>query len=428
MGRLDTTSPVTTFVNSGTIAPGLDKYLWDAANPSIDVTQFNSLTLAGTYSARPGAVIEINTQLVDDKSRHGTLVITETVDTGGAVTGVKVNHQGGDGALTDEGIEIIRILGTGNHAQEGRMFRLISDFTTKDGKSAVVAGAYAYWMEDDRDWDYQSGSPIADQSGIFLRNARKANGGKVVNPNTPLYESYSLILGNLNRLQTLEQRVGHRNWLNSTMTPVVNDAYPQSQGERAIENRAVWMRLDGGTGTWKPRLGSDSRGEQTRYDLDYGRMNFGIDVPLYLGEGGGKLIGGVNLNAGQGDAKVKSPNGDGKLKFKNQGLGATLTWYSDNGFYADAQARYNWYTTDINSHTIKSVGSQVNSNDGRGQAYSLEVGRVFGLSDQWSLTPQAQLTWSRTDFDSFVDGPVQPGHQRGGLQEPGGPGRPGPEL
>ncbi|UQZ89918.1 hypothetical protein C4J81_12130 [Deltaproteobacteria bacterium Smac51] len=396
----------TTVTNSGTIAPGLDQYIWNVNDPLIDVTQFNALTLAGSYTATEGATIEIHTQLIDDTSQHGTLVIQDKVEDNSAVTGVRVTHQGGDGALTTQGIEIIRIVGTDDHVAQGAKFKLVSDFKTRDGRDAVVAGAYAYWMEDDFDYDYQAGAVNQNSTGIYLRNAMKPGGGnvKVVNPNTPLYESYALILGTLNRLPTLEQRVGHRNWVNSPgSVPVVNDAYPVSEGERAIENRGPWIRMEGATGTFKPNLGSDTGNEQSEYELDYGRLNVGLDWPVYVFENGSKLIGGVNANFGQGDAEVKSPNGDGKLKTRNKGLGASLTWYSDGGFYADAQARYNWFDTDIRSHTITSAGNQVSSNDGRGKAFSLEIGQIFDLDEKWSLTPQGQLSWSETTFDSFID-------------------------
>ena len=386
----------TTFVNSGTIAPGLDRYLWNTTHPTIPVTQFNSLTLAGNYSAKDGAAVEISTELIDDTSMHGTLVITGSVDQAGAVTAVKVNHQGGTGATTDQGIEIIRILGSADHAAQGKMFRLVSDFTAPNGKPAVVAGAYSYWLEDDVDWDYTTGTPIAGQSGLFLRNLKKSNGNKVINPNTPLYESYALILGNLNRLPTLEQRVGHRNWR--------NDAYPDNGGERIIENRALWAQVEGDTGTYKPSLGSDDEGESSKYDLDFSRFNMGVDWPLHVADNGSKLIGGLNISFGHGSAKVRSDNGDGNVKTDSEGIGATLTWYADNGFYADTQARYNWFSTDINSSTIKSAGHQVSSNNGDGHAFSLEIGRIFNMKNpQWSLTPQAQLVYSRTSFDSFVD-------------------------
>lgn len=43
------------------------------------------------------------------------------------------------------------------------------------------------------------------------------------------------------------------------------------------------------------------------------------------------------------------------------------------------------------------------TNSGGLYAFGLELGQRFALSDSWSLTPQAQLTCSRVDADSFVD-------------------------
>ena len=63
--------------NSGTIAPGLPGFAQTFNNAT---PQFTSLTLNGDYTAADGAVVEINTQLVDDASLHGTLVITGVVD------------------------------------------------------------------------------------------------------------------------------------------------------------------------------------------------------------------------------------------------------------------------------------------------------------------------------------------------------------
>ncbi len=45
----------------------------------------------------------------------------------------------------------------------------------------------------------------------------------------------------------------------------------------------------------------------------------------------------------------------------------------------------------------------VTNNDGYGYAFSLELGRIFDLNENWSLTPQGQLSYTRATFDSFVD-------------------------
>ena len=370
--------------NSGTISPGLARFArrFDSTDPA-----FISLTLNGNYTATPGAVVEINTQLANDHSRHGTLIINGVVEDSSAVTGVRVIHHGGNGATTQRGIEIIRILGDSDHAAQGRKFQLISDFSTRDGRSAVIAGAYSYLMQDDVDYGNSVNPSLT--SGIYLRNAIDSSGNLILHPGTPLYESYPLILGGLNRLPTLEQRLGHRLWLEDS-----------GGGQRQPDRRAAWLRLEGSTGHYKPKLDSC---RNVSYDLDFGRLNFGLDLPVYDSEAGSRLMLGLNLNLGLGSADIDAFQGKGSIDARNEGLGATLTWFGRSGFYADAQARFNWFDSDISSDTIHSASKQIEGNDARGRAFSLEIGRIFNLNDHWSLTPQAQLMYSRTSFESFVD-------------------------
>src|SRR3546814_11989482 len=82
------------------------------------------------------------------------------------------------------------------------------------------------------------------------------------------------------------------------------------------------------------------------------------------------------------------------------GLGATLTWYSPDGFYADAQARFSWFSSDLKS-TI--LGRLAKNNDGEGQAFSMELGKRWAAGSKLSITPQVQLTWSDIGFDAFPD-------------------------
>lgn len=90
--------------------------------------------------------------------------------------------------------------------------------------------------------------------------------------------------------------------------------------------------------------------------------------------------------------------GDGGIKTDGHGLGATLTWYSPDGFYADAQAQFSWYNSDLKSATL---GRLVKGNDGDRKAFSVELGKRSTMSGK--LTPQIQLSWSDVDFGSFVD-------------------------
>lgn len=390
----------TTVINNGTIAPGLERF-----NNAFDNTnsEFVPLTLAGNYRAGSGAAVEIHTELLDDMSQHGSLTIDGVIDPASdkSGTGVVVVHQGGNGAVTDHGIEIIRLRGNGSGLSQnelvkqlGENFHLVSDFKTDKGQNAVVAGAYSYILESDKDW---YGKPN-DQAGLFLRNPSNNDGSPVLHPATPLYESYLLILGGLNKLPTLEQRVGHRPWLKEDSGQ--NTEYDRSS--TGIYPRNVWVRMEGMKGYYKPDLDSD-KGSESSYRLRFSRINVGMDIPIYENDDGSRLFAGINGNMSKAWADIDSPHGNGDITTTGHGFGATLTWYNHNGFYTDAQAWYNWFKSDIDSDTITSSSHQVKENHAKGYALSLETGRIFDFNQYWSLTPQAQITYSRVNFDSFND-------------------------
>ena len=391
---------LTTIINNGTIAPGLERF-----NNTFDSTdsQFVPLTLAGNYRAGKGAAVEIHTELLDDISNHGSLTIDGVIDSASdkSGTGVVVIHQGGNGATTNHGIEIIRLRGNNSGATQADLikqldenFHLVSDFKTSKGQNAVVAGAYSYIMESDKDW-YDNPN---NQVGLFLRNATNNDGSLVPHPATPLYETYSLILGSLNKLPTLEQRIGHHPWLND------KNGYETGydRGKTEIYPNNVWMRVEGMKGYYEPDLDSN-KGSTSSYRLRFSRVNVGVDMPIYENADGSRLIAGINGNMSRAWSDIDSIHGSGDITTTGYGLGATLTWYNHNGFYTDAQAWHNWFKSDIDSNTITTDLDQVKGNHAKGYALSLEVGRIFDLNQHWSLTPQAQIAYSRVNFDSFTD-------------------------
>ena len=391
---------LTTIINNGTIAPGLERF-----NNTFDSTdsQFVPLTLAGNYKAGKDAVVEIHTELLDDVSNHGSLTIDGVIDPASdkSGTGVVVIHQGGNGATTNHGIEIIRLRGNNSKIAQADLikqldenFHLVTDFKTNKGQNAVVAGAYSYIMESDKDWY----GDLNNQAGLFLRNATNNDGSRVLHPATPLYESYSLILGSLNKLPTLEQRVGHRPWLNDKNG--YEAGYDRGKTDGSPQN--VWMRVEGMKGYYEPDLDSN-KGSTSSYRLRFSRVNVGVDTPIYENADGSRLIAGINGNMSKAWSDIDSIHGSGDITTSGYGLGATLTWYNHNGFYTDAQAWHNWYKSDIDSNTITTDLDQVKGNHAKGYALSLEVGRIFDLNQHWSLTPQAQIAYSRVNFDSFTD-------------------------
>ncbi|MBF8720403.1 autotransporter outer membrane beta-barrel domain-containing protein [Pseudomonas guariconensis] len=60
-----------------------------------------------------------------------------------------------------------------------------------------------------------------------------------------------------------------------------------------------------------------------------------------------------------------------------------------------------WYDSELRSSQLsKKLES---GNRGNGIAASIEIGHRLALNDIWSVTPQAQLSWSQVRFDSFTD-------------------------
>ncbi|PRD40345.1 autotransporter outer membrane beta-barrel domain-containing protein, partial [Phyllobacterium phragmitis] len=72
-----------------------------------------------------------------------------------------------------------------------------------------------------------------------------------------------------------------------------------------------------------------------------------------------------------------------------------------SGLYLDGQAQVSWYDSDLGSHTAHRT--LADGNDAFGYALSLEAGKRFAIDPRWTITPQAQLTWSQVDFDGFTD-------------------------
>src|SRR5690606_8415760 len=92
--------------------------------------------------------------------------------------------------------------------------------------------------------------------------------------------------------------------------------------------------------------------------------------------------------------------GSGDISTDGYGFGGTLTWYGNNGFYVDGTAQVTWYSSDLSAHP---VGGLENSNNAFGSALSVESGKRIAMQDNWSLTPQVQLTYSKARFDNFSD-------------------------
>jgi fibronectin-binding autotransporter adhesin len=126
-----------------------------------------------------------------------------------------------------------------------------------------------------------------------------------------------------------------------------------------------------------------------------------VGVDGLLGEySSGMLIGGVNVQYGRINADIRSDIGKGHNSTDSFGVGATLTWYGNDGIYVDGQASIAHLSTDLSADA---TGELAHNNDGVGYGFSIETGRKVRVGGNWSVTPQAQLAYTSVDFDAFTD-------------------------
>ncbi|MCL7999473.1 autotransporter outer membrane beta-barrel domain-containing protein [Brucella sp. 21LCYQ03] len=342
------------------------------------------LHVAGSYASTGGG-ITINTALGGDNSKTDMLKVDGDVS---GKTMLTVHNDGGFGEKTVNGIKVVDVAGktTGG-------FSLAGDYYTKDGQSAVVAGAYAYTL--------RRNSPIAPNDGNwYLTNVVYNHGDTPVDPNNPnnptprysagvpVYEGYAQNMQALNKLPTLQQRVGNRYWTGENGDGKDKGAVVNSYG--------VWARVEGAHNRFEPNTTT----ARMKQDINTYMMQAGIDGQFYEDENG-KLIAGFNGQYGHAKGDISSFSGDGSISTDAWSLGATATWYGNNGFYVDTQGQISWFDNDLESSTAN-IGL-ANGRKAMGYGLSVEAGQRIDIDQNWSLTPQAQLAWSSIDADDFND-------------------------
>lgn len=332
-------------------------------------TAGTALSVAGNYDGNNGTIV-INTVLGGDDS------LTDIMMVGGDTSGstmVQVINRGGVGAPTTEGIKIIDVTG-----QSNGVFSLLGA-TAKTSKQVVIAGAYTYGL-------YKNGISTPTDGDWYLRR-EGGDDQPHYNPGTPIYESFSNILQALNKLPTLQQRVGNRYW---------NGAAASEGAGTIIDGRGIWGRIQG----THYRLEANRSTTGLKQDINAFIMQVGIDGQFIETEAG-RLIGGFTAQYGKAKNDVISSHGDGKIDTNGWGVGGTVTWYGNSGVYLDTQAQAMWYDSSLNSVTSRETLND--GNKGFGYGLSAEVGKRIDLDSEWSLTPQAQLIWSAVRFDRFHD-------------------------
>ncbi|HWU94650.1 MAG TPA: autotransporter outer membrane beta-barrel domain-containing protein, partial [Sphingomonas sp.] len=351
-GRLEGTGTLGSVTSAGTIAPGL--------------SGVGTLTLTGGYTGT-GGTLEIEAELAGDGARADRMVV------GGATAGttlVKVTNLGGSGAPTVEGIKIVDVAGASNG-----VFTLDGDYVF-EGAQAVIAGAYGYRL-------YKNGVSTPTDGDWYLRSSLLSPAAPpatpLYQPGVPVYEAYGQTLATLNAIGTMQERVGNRRW---------------SAGSDGISG--VWGRMESA----RSRPNAVQSTSLSDLNVDSWKVELGVDKAVSTRGDGSTLVVGMVGGYGEARANIASPFGDGSIRTRGYSAGATLSWFGPQGFYVDSRAQLSWFDSKLKSAVI---GKLADSNNGTGEAYSVEVGKRSPLSATLSVTPQIQMAYSTVGFDRFTD-------------------------
>ena len=372
-----------TFNNAGVIdlrGPTVGNTLLITANAAAGGPAGNGLFVSNGGTLLLNTTLNAGIPLGGQTGSHSDMLIVDGTQLGTGATAISVFNRGGLGAVTaGNGIALVEVRNQGL-SQPG-VFVLNGDFVS-NGQQAIVGGLYAYALE-------QNGvGADANDGNWYLRSLPGPNGpAPLYQPGVALYEAYPAILRRLNTLPTFRQRVGERYY------EPINTATGNGQIQPAS---GVWGRLEAGWDYSDPGLTvSDTSFQTTGL-----HMQLAADGLLHE-NAQGKLIAALTAQYGTSQSTVSSIYGTGTVGTTTYGVGGTLSWLNDSGFYIDGQLRVNWYGSDLFSNELRRVLAR--QNGGLGVTTGAEVGQDLWLDDHWKLTPQAQLIYSDTSFDSFSD-------------------------
>ncbi|WP_052726481.1 autotransporter family protein [Devosia epidermidihirudinis] len=391
-----------TFNNAGLVdlrGPAVGNTLVMTANGAAGGPAGNGVFVSNGGALYLNAILNAGIPVAGQTGSNADMLIVDGTQLGTGATTISVTNKGGLGAATlGNGIELVEV--RNKAASAARAFALNGDYVN-NGQQALVAGAYGYTL------NHNGVGADADDGNWYLRST-------AYQPGVPLYEAYPNTLLRLNTLPTLRQRVGDKNrgQAFAPSEPETIFCKDASQNFRCIINNeqaayyldanpsrsstGIWGRMEAGHDRIDPRLSTSGM----TFATNALQVQAGVDT-LLVDSDQGRLIAALTVQYGTARSDITSANGEGSIDTTAYGLGGSLTWLGETGFYADAQAQLNRSDSTLYSRTLGH--SMVSHNNGMGYAVGVEVGQDVRLGDSWMLTPQIQLTYSTVDFDPFVD-------------------------
>jgi outer membrane autotransporter protein len=356
-GRLQGTGRVGNTTVAGTVAPG---------------NSIGTLLVAGNYVGS-GATLEIEGVFGGTGSPADRLVITGNAS---GTTTIQTINLGGTGALTGsgntDGISIVQVGGT----TTATAIQLAGGY--------AAAGPYQYQLR-----VFDAASSAASQADPLLgavpfndyrlQSVVDASGRPVAVPQIAGYQAMptGAVRYGASLLDSVHKRQGE-----------LRDLAANRGSEQ--EGRAFFVRASGSS--------SDVTGNRASgYEQDIGYVQAGGHVFGRDMENGATLRIGGAISRGQ--SKLQASASSAKVDLKGTTFALISTYQTPAGWYLDGVAQLTDYSSSIQTRERGRVGAP----DGLGLGLSVEGGYPIDIGGGLVIEPQAQLSYQRIKFDSFVD-------------------------
>ena len=173
-------------------------------------------------------------------------------------------------------------------------------------------------------------------------------------------------------------------------------------GRQYAGNMAVWGKITGASSEVEPNSTS-----LTTYDVESAEVEFGINFPLAISNPDidGDFALGASVAFGDATTDVSILNAGGEISTDSAAIGISVGW-EDERAYFDGQLQYasfdNVLEADEKLADIDATAFSASAEIG----YALDLARLnaafLGNLPDITLTPSAQLQWSRIDFKDFT--------------------------
>lgn len=141
-----------------------------------------------------------------------------------------------------------------------------------------------------------------------------------------------------------------------------------------------------------------------QFDGSLWLIQSGIDVYADIDDNGSQIRASLFYSHAEssgdvsGNILARTGRHAGEAKTNSDGIGATVTYVGESGWYLDFVGLYSWI--DAKAQSFRGVSADF---DGTSLAASLEGGYPFALAENWTLEPQAQLVWQKLKLDPSRD-------------------------